>query len=162
MGKIAQIYKISAKITKTSWKKNMLILVIPRTPNQTQNNLNRLQNAPARPKMVPKMLQNGLNQNAPTGPKMAPKVAPDGAKVVLNGPKLAPNGLKMTPDAPRWTPMAPRWSPMPSGSFKLRPASPEALQKPSRPRFWTLKTSILHSPDVDLAGPTEPIMIPKN
>ena len=61
------------------------------------------------------------------------------------------------PGPPRRTQSAPKTLPRrtttPSGWYQLRPAAPKAAKKPSKPRFWTLQTSILDPPDVDF-GPS--------
>ena len=47
----------------------------------------------------------------------------------------------------------------PSGWSQLRPAAPKAAKKPSKPRFWTLRTSLLDPPDLDF-GPSNIQNIP--
>ena len=61
------------------------------------------------------------------------------------------------PGRPRRTQSAPKTAPRrtttPSGWSQLRPAAPKVAKKPSKPRFWTLWTSILDPPDLDF-GPS--------
>ena len=96
----------------------------------------------------------------PTSPQMPQSYPLRRLKDNLLAPKTLPRRLLAPQDGPQDGPKTSRRSPMPSGRFILCPAAPEAVQKPCRPRFWTFEASILHSPDVDLAGPTELIVIP--
>ena len=79
-------------------------------------------------------------------------------------PRCLQAALKTPLDAPAWRPRQPRSHPItaprrprrtttPSGWSQLRPAAPKAAKKPSKPRFWTLWTSILDAPDLDF-GPS--------
>ena len=60
------------------------------------------------------------------------------------------------PGPPRRTQSAPKTLPRrtttPSGWYQLRPAAPKAAKKPSKLRFWTLRTSTLDHQDLDF-GP---------
>ena len=105
-------------------------------------------------------MQDGMPHFAFTRSAKTPE---DALICIQDVPKDNPKTASWPPKtAPRRAQDVSRRSPMPSGRFKLCPAAPEAVQKPSRPRFWTRLTSILHSPDVNLGGPTEPKMIPKS
>ena len=79
-------------------------------------------------------------------------------------PFEAPQRPTMSQDAPKtasWLPKThpkrpqdgsktpPRRTTTPCGWSQLRPAAPKAAKKPSKPRFWTLWTSILDPPDLD-------------
>ena len=76
-------------------------------------------------------------------------------------PKSPKDGLLAPQDAPKTHPKRPqdgsktppRRTTTPSGWSQLRPAAPKAAKKPSKPRFWTLWTSILDPPDLDF-GPS--------
>ena len=76
----------------------------------------------------------------PRRPQDVPKTASTPSKT---HPKRLQDGSK-TP---------PRRTTTPSGWSQLRPAAPKVAKKPSKLRFWTLRTSILDPPDLDF-GPS--------
>ena len=82
-----------------------------------------------------------------TSAKMPPSFPQD----ALGRPSLAPKTAQEPPNNGSKTP--PRRTTTPSGWSQLRPAAPKAAKKPSKPRFWTLRTSILDAPDLDF-GPS--------
>ena len=110
-------------------------------PNPSKFNQNRSTND----------LQDGMLRSASIRSAKTPS---DSFRCLQDDPRTP---QRRPPGPPRRTQSAlktlPRRTTTPSGWYQLRPAAPKAAKKLSKPRFWTLPTSMLDPPNLDF-GPS--------